>query len=431
MKQLNFSARGAETRLLAFARTAEPSPKIVEIVRKIRDRVRDWGIAEVLKLSAEIEGVTLTPKILRVQPGEFDTAAKQVSAADKRAMRASHKAVREFHRPTTPKGWTQRNLHGAVVGEAYHPIRRVGLYIPGGRAPLVSTVIMTATLAKLAGVTEIVVCTPPLPDGTVHPAILTALRLCGVEEVYRIGGAIAISAMTYGAGNLTPVDKIFGPGNAYVNEAKRQVFGEVGIDLLAGPSEVMILTDEKTPAAYVAADLLAQAEHGTGAKVVYTSLSDRFCKAVDAELAAQQEALGWSKQEQKLHAESMLAVRVASHEDAVRAANLLAPEHLEILLPPAQARAMEKQITTAGAIFSGLHTPTAVGDFAAGPNHTLPTARTARFLSGLRLTDFYRRTSLTRYDARSLGKARPTVEAFSRMEQLPAHGRSATIRFPE
>jgi len=428
VRTICYASRGSEKRLIRFAESVSRSDVISERVRSIRERIRAEGMPAVLALSEEVEGVKLTPATLRVRDAELRTGLQALSSERRRAIREAMRSVRAFHRKSLPRKWAMRNAHGARVGEVFYPLREVGIYIPGGRVPLVSTVVMTAVLARMAGVRRIAVCTPPDSSGAVNPVLLGAFALCGVSEVYKLGGAVAVSTLAYGAGSIAPVDKIFGPGGAYLNEAKRQVFGEVGVDLLAGPSEVMIIADASTPPAYVAADLLAQAEHDVRSRVVFTAPDREYVGLVRAEIDRQLPELRHQDSIRAVLREGSLAVLVSGLEEAAAVANLLAPEHLEILLPPSSASRATKLITTAGAIFEGRETPTVLGDFASGPNHTLPTGRTARYLSGLRVADFFRRSSVVRYSRQSLARAARMVEAFSEMEQLDAHGRSLTIR---
>jgi histidinol dehydrogenase len=315
------------------------------------------------------------------------------------------------------------------VGEKFDPIRRVGLYVPGGEVPLVSTVLMTVTLAKIAGCPEVAVFTPSNADNKLADGMLAALHLLGVEEVYRVGGVQAIGAMAFGTTTIPPVDKVFGPGNAYVCEAKRQVFGTVGVDSLPGPSEVMIIADETANRSFVAADLLAQAEHGSGREKIYlVATSAEIIAAVGSEIRTQLQLISRSEKTQRVLDNGFLAIEVKTLAQAAGIANFVAPEHLELMVEEKAATKLTAAITTAGAIMLGNHTPTALGDFAAGPSHVLPTARAGRFFSGLRVADFVRRTSIIRYDRPSVKKAEPIVAAFAAMEKLDAHGRSVRIR---
>ena len=331
--------------------------------------------------------------------------------------------------PSSPQNWKSKNSQGGVVGERFYPIQRVGLYIPGGNVPLISTVVMTAVLARLVKCPEICVCTPPKADGSMDPGMLAALSMVGVEEVYKVGGAQAIGAMAYGTKTISAVDKIFGPGNAYVMEAKRQVLGTVGIDLLPGPSEVMVIADAGAKPGHVAADLLAQAEHGSGKEIVYfATTSKALLDKVEQSIAEQLPECLHTESCNKVLKSRFLTVLCKNLEQAAQIANYLAPEHLELQVADKSIDSLTKKITTAGAILQGYMTPTVLGDFTAGPSHTLPTGRAGRFYSGLQATDFMRRSSIVRYNAQGLAQAAPVVETFARLEKLEAHGRSLKIR---
>lgn len=417
-------------RLAAFCRPAPSASTLVSTVGAILAAVREEGDAALERFAAQFDGAKLAARRMRVAPRELAAAAVSLAASERRALHHAWRNVRSFNRRTLPADWSAKNPDGAEVGERHYPIRRCGIYIPGGEVPLVSTVVMTVALARLARVPEIAVCTPPGPDGRVAPALLAALHVLGVTEVYRIGGAQAIGALAYGTRTVPAVDKIFGPGNAYVVEAKRQVFGTVGVDLLPGPSEVMVIADETARPDFVAADLLAQAEHGSGKeKVFFVTTSSALGRAVKREVAAQLERLGRASRTRPVMERGALTVIVRSLEEAAAVANDVAPEHLELQVAPRAAAKLLRRITTAGAILVGAETPTVLGDFVAGPSHTLPTGRTGRFFSGLRVTDFLRRTSIVRYNRESLRRARPTVRAFGELERLDGHGHSLEIRF--
>ena len=423
--------RGAAFRreLRGFVETALAGGDVSGVVAEVLADVRERGDAAVLEHTRKFDGAELTAKTLKVPSADLRAARSALAPPQRRALREAIARVREFHRRTLPKNWRSKNKHGAAVGENFYPIRRVGLYIPGGNVPLVSTIVMTAVPAKLAGCPEIAVCTPPLPDGSVAPAMLAALSLIGVEEVYTIGGVQAVGAMAYGTRAVPPVDKIFGPGNAYVMEAKRQVLGTVGVDLLPGPSEVMVIADAGADPEHVALDLLAQAEHGSGKEVVYLATTSKTV------LAEVEKAFGRLLPE-CAHAEKcravldsrFLAVRCANLEQCAEVADFVAPEHLELQVASKALDQLTRRITTAGAILQGYSTPTVLGDFTAGPSHTLPTGRAARFSSGLQATDFMRRSSVVRYNEAALREAAPVVEAFAEMERLDAHGRSLSAR---
>jgi len=398
---------------------------VTEIIAAVRVR----GDEAVAEFTRKFDKAELIPAQFRVTARELAAGAKSLSRAQRTAVRAAHRNIVAFNRRDLPRDWTARNPDGASTGERFYPIRRVGLYVPGGQVPLVSTVLMTVTLAQIAKCPEIAVFTPPGPDGQVSPALLGALHFLGVGEVYRIGGVQAIAAMAFGTATIPAVDKVFGPGNAYTVEAQRQVFGAVGVALLPGPSEAMVIADGTANPAYAAADLLAQAEHGSGReKVFLVTTSDKMRQAVEAEIERQLLEAGRADLIRKVLAEGALAIVVKSLDEAAEVANAVAPEHLELEVAAKAVPRLLKRITTAGALLIGGDTPTVLGDFVAGPSHTLPTGRTGRFFSGLRVADFLRRTSVVRYDARSLLKAAQTVAAFAAMEQLDAHGRSLTCR---
>ena len=429
MRTLQHASKTFMDDLAAFCRGAVVPKEISDSVAAILADVRARGDEAVAYYAAKFDGAKLRARDFRVPPAEIAAAAKRISAAESRALAAAHENIVAYNKRGLPEAWSAKNKHGATVGEKFDAIRRVGLYVPGGEVPLVSTVLMTATLAKIAGCPEIAVFTPSSPEGRVADGLLAALHLVGIDEVYRIGGVQAIGAMAFGTTTIPAVDKVFGPGNAYVCEAKRQVFGVVGVDSLPGPSEVMIIADESANVGFVAADLLAQAEHGSGREKVYlVTTSPSLINAVGVELRTQLQILSRSEKTQRVLNDGYLALEVKSLTQAAEVANYVAPEHLELMVEEAAAKKLTAAITTAGAIMIGNHTPTALGDFTAGPSHVLPTGRAGRFFSGLRVADFLRRTSLIRYDRASVKKGEPIVAAFAAMERLDAHGRSVRIR---
>ncbi len=424
-------SRQFEPTLAAFCRGASVPQEVSRSVAAILADVRAYGDRAVARYALKFDGAKLSPRAFRVPTREIEKALVQLPPARRKALSAVHRAVVSFNRKTFPNAWSARNLHGAWVGEKFDPIRRVGVYVPGGEVPLVSTVLMTATLAKIAGCPEVAAFTPSGPGGVVAPDLLAALGLVGVTEVYRVGGVHAVGAMAYGTDAIPAVDKIFGPGNAYVCEAKRQVYGSVGVDLLPGPSEVMVIADGTARADYAAADLLAQAEHGSGREKIYlVATSEGLVKRICAQVDRQLEGLTRSEKTRRVLDKGFLAIVVRNLGEAVGIANRVAPEHLELMVSDGAVAGLVSSITTAGAIMVGGSTPTVLGDFAAGPSHVLPTGGAGRFSSGLQLTDFLRRTSVLRYGPRSITRALPTVVALSRMERLDGHGRSATIRVP-
>ena len=429
MRKIDSTSRTYWSDLESFCQGAVVSAEISAAVSVILADVRTHGDAAVVAYAKKFDGADLTPAQFRVDPSEVAAAYQRISAGERQALKAAHAAIASFNRRGKSRGWSGRNPQGARVGEKFDPIRRVGLYVPGGPVPLVSTVLMTATLATIAGCPEIAVCTPSGPDGRIADGLLAALHLAGVSEVYRIGGVQAVGAMAFGTATIPAVDKIFGPGNAYVCEAKRQVFGVVGVDSLPGPSEVMVIADSTARADFAAADLLAQAEHGSGREKIYLiATSDKVLAAIEKQVGLQLELISRAEKTKRVLQDGFLSVKVASLAEAAAVANYVAPEHLELLVSPKAAKTLTKAITTAGAIMVGNFTPTALGDFAAGPSHVLPTGRAGRFFSGLRVADFERRTSLIAYDARSIVKGEKIVAKFAAMERLDAHGKSASIR---
>ena len=431
MLKLESKQKDFRPQLEKFCRSTAQQPEIVQTVAQIIADVRQRGNPALLYYAAKYDHARLTAKQLRITPEQIEKAAKSLDPAMRKALDEASKCVRDFHRKTIPKSWEGANLHGARVGEHFHPIQRCGLYIPGGQVPLVSTVLMTAIPAQLAGVPQIVACTPPNANGQVSPHILAALHHCGVSEIYAVGGVQAIAAMALGTETITPVHKIFGPGNAYVCEAKRQVFGTVGVDLLPGPSEIMVIADDTAVPEWSAADLLAQAEHGTGKEKIYLlTTSAKILAAITHAVEIQLTSLTHAPKIREVMDKNACAILLGDHEQVIGIANDIAPEHLELHVSEKDIPRLVQKITTAGAIFIGHHTPTVLGDFTAGPSHTLPTGRTGRFFSGLQVTDFMRRTSIVEYTPDKLKKAAATVAAFSAMEKLDAHGRSLSIRLP-
>lgn len=432
MKILRYEAKGFRGRLAHFAEDPAAAAPVRETVREIIAAVRERGDAAVLDYTEKLDGFRCRPGELRIGEEELAAAPKVLSPAQRRHIREAIRSVREFHRRGMPRSWSGKNLHGAKVGERWYPIRRVGIYIPAGQVPLVSTAVMTTTLARLAGVDSMAVFTPAGRSGSISRQMLAGLALCGVKEVYRVGGAQAVAAMAHGTRTIERVDKIMGPGNVYVAEAQRQVFGEVGVDLLPGPSEAMAIAAADARPDWLAADLLAQAEHGSGRERVYYIYQDtRQAEQVRKAAAKMLPKLKHREAVERIWKERTLGIEVPDWESAVDVANFVAPEHLELHVDPRLAEWLTRHIRTAGAILRGHHTATVLGDFTAGPSHTLPTGRSGRFFSGLKITDFMRRSSLVEYDTNSLEKAREVVRTFAELEDLDAHGNSMEIRFAE
>jgi len=429
VRVLSTSDKSFADDLSAFCRNSIVPKEIADSVAAILSDVRQRGDEAISYYAAKFDGAKLAARSFRVKDSEITAAVKRVPAADHKAIESVLESVRTFNQRGLPTDWRAKNPHGAEVGELHHPIRRVGLYVPGGQVPLVSSVLMTVPLAQIAGCREIAVFTPSNAEGRIADGLLTALHLTGVREIYRIGGVQAVGAMAFGTLTMPAVDKIFGPGNAYVCEAKRQVFGTVGVDSLPGPSEVMVIADTSANPTFAAADLLAQAEHGSGREKIYLVATSRsIIDAIYTQILLQIKALPRSEKIKTVLAAGFLAIVVPDLIKAADVANYVAPEHLELLVEEVEYSALCRSVTTAGAIMLGNLTPTALGDFVAGPSHVLPTGRAGRFFSGLRVSDFMRRTSVLRYDKTALKKAAPLVAAFSAMEQLDAHGRSVAIR---
>jgi len=401
-------------------------PQIASRVTEILTAVRSVGDRALLDYTRRFDRVNLAAADLAVRPEEFAAAERAVGEVTLRSLRYAGERIERFHRECAPRSWRMRDDHGSRLGQEVRPLDRVAVYVPGGRAAYPSTVLMTVVPARVAGVREIVLVSPPAADGSLNPAVLAAARVAGVTEAYRIGGAQAVAALAYGTETIRRVDKIVGPGNIYVALAKAQVFGDVGIDMVAGPSEVLVVADDTADADFVAADLLAQAEHDPMARAVLltpsSALRDRVAASLDRQLAAlpRRDIAGAA-----LDAHGAL-VLTASLEEAVELANGLAPEHLELQV--ADPEALLARVRHAGAVFLGRHTPEVVGDYVAGPNHVLPTGGTARFSSALSTEDFVTRLSVIEYSAVGLAAAGPHVAELSRVEGLDGHGAAAAVR---
>ncbi|HLH52775.1 MAG TPA: histidinol dehydrogenase [Verrucomicrobiae bacterium] len=402
-------------------------PVIEERTEAILADVRERGDAALLELTERFDGAKLTADQLAVTQAETLTASLKADSSLRNAVKEAEANIAKFAKKSVRRDWQTRNSHGALVGERFDPFQRVGIYIPGGTAPLVSTALMTVVLARVAGCPEIVVCTPGGRDHSVNPALLYAARAAGATEIYRLGGAQAIGAMAYGTATIRKVQKIFGPGNAYVVTAKRLVVGHVAIDLLPGPSELLVIADDTANPKFIASDLLAQSEHGSGHERVWLlTPSAKLLRAVEKELGRQLVDLP-RRQFIQRSLENAWLIRVKNTEQAVELANALAPEHCQIIMR--NARRISSGILTAGAIFLGPWSPTVLGDYVAGPSHTLPTGGAGKSFAGLTVDQFQRRTSIVEYSRPGLKRALAAVEKFAALEGLEAHGRSARIRF--
>lgn len=406
-----------------------PIPAAAEdAARSVLADIRKRGDQAIIEYAAKFDGCDLSRIGLRVSAEEIEAGAAAVDDDFKRAADETLRRVIAYSEKGLGTDWTMPTPHGGRVGEKFSPLDRIGAYIPGGTAPLVSTALMTVPIARVAGVAEIAACTPADSTGRVNPYILYALRLAGATEIYRVGGIQAIGAMAYGSESIARVRKIVGPGGPYVTAAKRQVYGSVGLDMVAGPSEIAVLADETANPKHIAADLLSQAEHGSGhEKVLLATTSRALAETVAVQLLEQSRSLPKRDTIDKVLADGTLLAVVESLAEGVELCNRFAPEHMEVMV--ADAARWSDSIHTAGALFIGPWTPEAAGDFVAGPSHVLPTGGTAAIFSGLTVADFQRRTSLIEFTREDLADTRAAIEAFGRVETLAAHARSASIRF--
>jgi histidinol dehydrogenase len=385
------------------------------------------GDDAVLDFTEKFDGARLSAGQLAVTQAELMAASLKADGSLRVAVAEAEANIAGFAKKSKRKDWSGKNSHGASVGEKFDPFQRVGVYIPGGTAPLVSTALMTITLAKVAGCPEIVVTTPCGRDGSINPAILFAARAAGATEIYRVGGAQAVAALAYGTKTIRRVQKIFGPGNAYVSMAKRLLVGRVAIDLLAGPSDLLVLADDTANPEFAAADMLAQAEHGSGHERVWlVTTSAKIIKAVEKEIVKQLPKLTRREFIQRVLDRNTWLIQVATVADGVALANRLAPEHCEVITR--DARKISGGIITAGAIFLGNWSPTVLGDYVAGPSHVLPTDGAGASFAGLTVDQFQRRTSVVEYNRVSLKQALKSVKKFAELEGLGAHGKSAELR---
>ncbi|GGM11770.1 histidinol dehydrogenase 1 [Pseudooceanicola nanhaiensis] len=403
----------------------EDSPDVDAVVAGIIADVRDRGDAAVLELTARFDRLELTAGTMRFSEAQIADEIARVPAAERAALELAAERIRAYHLRQLPEDASWTDPDGATLGWRWSAVSAAGLYVPGGLASYPSSVLMNAIPAKVAGVERLAICVPT-PDGVVNPLVLLAARLAGVDEVYRIGGAQAIAALAYGTATIPPVDKITGPGNAFVAAAKRRVFGKVGIDMIAGPSEILVIADGAGDAEWIALDLLSQAEHDESAQSLLITTDPALGQAVAAAVERQLETL-----ERRAIAGASWrdfgAVIVARDlDEAAALSNRIAPEHLELCV--ADPEALAPKCRHAGAIFLGNWTPEAIGDYVGGPNHVLPTARSARFSSGLSVMDFLKRTTLAAMTPQALAAIGPAAETLATSESLEAHGLSVRAR---
>src|SRR5579864_5736684 len=424
--RLNTSSPRFAAEFAAFAGSQrEAAADVDTTVLGILAAVRGRGDAAVIDYTRRFDRLELIPATMRIAPAEIAAAARSCEGETLAALRFAAERIEAYHRRQVPEDFSYTDAAGVRLGARWRPLATAGLYVPGGTAAYPSSVLMNAIPAKVAGVERLVMVVPA-PGGVLNPLVLAAASLIGLDEVYRIGGAQAVAALAYGTETIAPVDKIVGPGNAYVAAAKRHVFGTVGIDTIAGPSEILVVADAKNDPAWVAADLLSQAEHDAAAQAILITDDDRFADAVAEAAAAHLASLPRQSIAGESWAEHGAMITVASWDEAASLVDRLAPEHLEVALDDAEAFA--EKVHHAGAIFLGRYTPEAVGDYVGGPNHVLPTARSARFASGLAVTDFLKRTSLLACDAESLLSLGPAAVTLARAEGLDAHALSVSIR---
>ena len=403
----------------------EVSEEVGTVVAGILADVKARGDAAVIEYTERFDKLPLTASMLAFTAEEIAAAEARIPADVRAALHTAHERIRAHHEKQKPLDHVYQDHFGVTLGTIWTPVEAVGIYVPGGLAAYPSSVLMNAVPAHVAGATRIAMVVPT-PRGEVNDAVLAAAKIAGVTEIYRIGGAQAVGALAYGTATIAPVSKIVGPGNAYVAAAKRQVFGTVGIDMIAGPSEVLIIADSSANPAWVAADLLAQAEHGAGAQSILVTTDPLLADLVDDEVQRQLETLPRADIAREGWEEFGALITVASMAEAVELANRIASEHVELAVDDPQA--LLPRIRNAGAIFLGHHTPEAIGDYVGGTNHVLPTARSARFASGLGVLDFMKRTSILGCNPSSLAELAPAAVTLARTEGLDAHGRSVSIR---
>jgi histidinol dehydrogenase len=424
--RLDSRAAGFAEKFRAFLDTKrEASADVEQAVRAIIADVGARGDAALIELTRKFDRVDLGKAGLRVSPAELDTASGACDPEALDALTLARDRIEAYHRRQLPKDDRFTDPLGVELGHRWTAIEAVGLYVPGGTAAYPSSVLMNAVPAKVAGVPRVVMVVPA-PDGKLSPLVLAAAKLGGVDEIYRIGGAQAVAALAYGTATITPVAKIVGPGNAYVAAAKRLVFGRVGIDMIAGPSEVLIIADRNANPDWIAADLLAQAEHDAAAQAILITDDVALADAVERAVEGQLKTLPRGSVAGASWRDFGAIILVGRLDDAVALTDAIAPEHLEIETHDPEPLAAK--IRNAGAIFLGAHTPEAIGDYVAGSNHVLPTARSARFSSGLGVLDFMKRTSILRLDADALGKLGPAAITLGKAEGLDAHARSVAMR---
>lgn len=423
---LNTADAGFEAAFQALlGQKREEAEDVDQAVAAIIADVRARGDQAVIDLTARFDRLSLTPETLAFSAAEIDAEIDRVSSEDRAALELAADRIRAYHARQRPQDESWTDSMGATLGWRWTPVTAAGLYVPGGLASYPSSVLMNAIPAKVAGVERLVIVCPT-PDGKVNPLVLLAARIAGVDQVYRIGGAQAIAALAYGTATIAPVDKITGPGNAFVAAAKRRVFGRVGIDMIAGPSEILVIADADNDPDWIALDLLSQAEHDESAQSILITTSAAFGQAVAEAVAKRLETLDRRAIAGASWAQHGAVILARDLDEAARLSNRIAPEHLELCV--ADPEHLARKIIHAGAIFLGQYTPEAIGDYIGGPNHVLPTARSARFSSGLSVLDFLKRTTLAKMTPEALKAIGPAAERLAQSESLEAHGLSVRAR---
>jgi histidinol dehydrogenase len=423
MRRFRFTDPNFESDFAAFADLRREQPEAVEaVVGDILAAVRTEGLPALLRFAREFDGVELDEDSIRVSPAEIEQGAAACAEGVREAIAFAAERIRGYHARQRPADLRFTDQAGVELGWRWTPLDSVGVYVPGGRAAYPSTVLMNALPAAVAGVERIAMVTPP---GRLQPAVLAAAKEAGISEIWRVGGAQAVAALAFGAGPIPPVDKIVGPGNAFVTAAKRRVFGVVGIDALAGPSEIVVVADRANDPAWIAADLLSQAEHDPSAQSILITDDEAFAGKVEAALEAQLSSLTTGADAAASWRDHGGIVIAPLHE-APRLVDRLAPEHVEFAVDDPEALAA--RVRHAGAMFLGRYTPEAIGDYVAGSNHVLPTSRAARFSSGLSLYDFLKRTSIVKCEAAAFASLAEATVVLAEAEGLPAHARSAAVR---
>lgn len=433
MKMLSYEDAAYGEFVAKLDRRAVPGSKgdqgskgVEDIVSGIIADVQERGNEAIFEYTEKFDGLKLCAESLFVSQAEIDEAYAAVEDDVKDAVALTKKNIHAFAKLSLRKDWKTKNAQGVEVGERFTPYDRVGVYVPGGKAPLVSTALMTAAFGQAAGVPEILAATPANAEGKINPSLLYALVEAGATEIIKVGGAQGIAAMALGTKSITPVEKIFGPGNVFVVEAKRQLVGAVSIDLLPGPSEVLIVADKSANAQFIAADMLAQAEHAGDSIVGFITDSKELLTKVEKELEEQAPKLSREKYIREVLKKGTFCLQTKSLDEAIDICNAFAPEHLSLIVEDEDF--WLGKVRTAGAIYAGALAAVAVGDFVAGPSHTLPTGGSGKSFSGLRADQFQRRASIVRMDQAALNNSLDAVETFSRIEGLDAHGKSVSIR---